>query len=104
MRAAGVTYEAVKRQLELLGHDVPDDAIHAYLKDLQKGSTEAPSSSRPGSQLSERPTVRLPLSDALITCLAVRAVLCEAAANGQQRSCVAVRASSSRAPRRGSEA
>lgn len=32
----GVTFEAVKEQLELLGHDIPDDVIRAFLKD---GST-----------------------------------------------------------------
>ena len=47
-----VTYEAVKRQLELLGHDVPDDAIRAYLTDLQKGAIEDSGPSRPASQLS----------------------------------------------------
>jgi hypothetical protein len=49
-----VTYEAVKRQLELLGHTVPDAAIRAYLADLQKGSEDEPASVRAASQMSGR--------------------------------------------------
>jgi hypothetical protein len=33
-----VTFEAVKEQLKLLGHCVPDDVIHAYLNDVDSPS------------------------------------------------------------------
>jgi hypothetical protein len=32
-----VTFEAVKEQLHILGHDVPDSAIFAYLRELKLG-------------------------------------------------------------------
>ena len=62
MRGPCVTYEAVKRQLELLGHDVPDEAIRAYLADFQKGSSDE-EPARPGSHLraAEQPAPREPV-------------------------------------------
>jgi hypothetical protein len=33
-----VTFEAVKEQLEILGHDVPDDVVHAFLADVNSKS------------------------------------------------------------------
>lgn len=66
MRGPCVTYDAVKRQLELLGHNVPDEAIRAYLSDLQKGSSNGeppkPSSEEPAAEhFKPREPVRKPV-------------------------------------------
>lgn len=47
--APSVSFEAVKEQLNILGHNVPDDVIRSFLQDINQSSPPGPAAAtQPG--------------------------------------------------------